>query len=49
MGLIMVDVMKHIAKVYQEEHGSDPIKTLARMLIFLEAEIDTPTNKLSSN
>ncbi len=47
-GLIMMDVMRLIAKAYQEQTGSDPIKALARMLAFLEAEIDTPTNKLSS-
>jgi Domain of unknown function (DUF5076) len=46
-GVMLSDLMKHIANAYQQEQGLDPLKTLQRIKAGLDAESSSPADRPS--
>ena len=48
-GVMLSDLMQHIANAYQQDQGLDRIKTLRRIKAGLEAELSSPTDRPSGH
>jgi len=46
-GIMLSDLMHHIADAYQRERRLDPVTTLARIKAGLDAELSSPTDRPS--
>ena len=46
-GIILTDVMRHLADAYQKSQGVAPGLTIARIQEMIEAELKSPTGKPS--
>lgn len=45
-GILLADVVRHLANAVQEDHGVDAAVTLEKLLHALHAELDEPTSKV---
>src|SRR5579863_1341060 len=48
-GIMLSDLMQHIASAYQQDHGLDQAKTLQRIRAGLDAELSSPTDRSSGH
>lgn len=48
-GIVLTDVMRHLADAYQKSQGIDPKTTIARIHEMMQAEITSPTDKPTGN
>jgi hypothetical protein len=46
-GLLLADLARHVANVYQQSKGFDQFKTLQRIKAALDAELTSPTDQPS--
>ena len=46
-GILLADVVRHIANAHQSEFGRAPEETVATVVASLESELDSPTSKAS--
>ena len=46
-GVLMADVVRHIANAWAEERGTEVSESIASILQSINAELDDPTSKLS--
>lgn len=44
-GILIADMIHHIANAHESEHGHDPSETIARIRRAFEAEMDGPTSE----
>lgn len=44
-GIVLTDVMRHLADAYQKSQGVAPEQTIARIQEMIEAELKSPTDK----
>ena len=43
-GVVLADLLKHVANFYQQNKGIDPEETFARVKAAFEAEVESPTD-----
>lgn len=43
-GILLADMMHHIANAHESEYGRDPVETLARIRKTFECELEHPTS-----
>ena len=48
-GVMLSDLMQHIANAYNQDQGLDRIKTLERIKAGLDAELSSPTDRPSGH
>jgi hypothetical protein len=45
-GIVLADLIRHIANAIREEHGTDTETTIRKIVEALHAELDEPTSKV---
>ena len=48
-GIVLTDVLRHLADAYQKSYGDDPKATIARIRQMIDAELESPTNKTTGD
>ncbi len=44
-GVVLADVLRHVANFYQQKKGLDPEETAARVKAAFDAELESPTDE----
>lgn len=44
-GVVLADVLRHVANFYEEKKGIDPEETIARVKAAFDAEVESPTDE----